>query len=113
MRNRWINGAVLGVLLAVTAVVSTGLMYYMLIPGALGIKNALLGGVLFSVLLVASRMGYWIYIRYSGDAISSVYGAFSALILIMLWVHFVSHCFIFSCLYAYHLHQLGLEQAEV
>jgi membrane protein len=98
-----------GVFLGCTAVLATAALYYILIPYALRFRYALLGGALFSVLLITSRAGYWIYLHYNKGTIESVYGIFSALMLIMLWVHFVSNCFVFSCLYAYHLDKFSAE----
>lgn len=94
-----------GALLACTAIFCTACLYYVLIPYALRFRYAVLGGILFSGLLAASRAFYWVYLHYNKGSIENVYGAFSTLILIMLWVHFISNCFVFSCLYAYHLDQ--------
>jgi uncharacterized BrkB/YihY/UPF0761 family membrane protein len=93
-----------GVVLACAGILLTGLVYRILVP-QLKFKNALIGGVLFSGLLVVSRSFYWVYLHYNKGTMENVYGAFTTLILIMLWVNFISNCFVYSGLYAYHLNQ--------
>jgi uncharacterized BrkB/YihY/UPF0761 family membrane protein len=101
-----------GGLLACVGITFTGLLYYILIPKALKLRYALVGGVLFSALLVVSRSFYWVYLHYNKGTMESVYGAFTTLILIMLWVNFISNCFVFSGLYAYHLSESSQPQGK-
>jgi membrane protein len=101
-----------GALLVTSAILFTAILYYILIPYALRIRYALLGALLFAGTLIMSRTFYWVYLHYNKGTIENVYGAFSTLILIMLWVHFISNCFVFSCLYAYHLDQATIGKTE-
>lgn len=92
-----------GVLLAIVSISSIAAIYKILVPCKLSFKSAVGGAVLCSGLLVTSRSLYWIYLHYQGAGIQTSYGAFSKLILNMLWIHFVVNCVLFCCLFALHL----------
>ncbi|MBI3558277.1 MAG: YihY/virulence factor BrkB family protein [Deltaproteobacteria bacterium] len=94
---------------ALLGLVSIGivmLLYKLLLPVKVSIKSSLVGSLVFTGLLLASRSVYWIYLHYNTHAIQSSYGIFSTLILIMLWVHFCVSCLMFGCLFALHLDEL-------
>ena len=81
-------------------------LYKLLLPVKVSFRASLVGSLVFTGLLLASRSVYWIYLHYNTHAIQSSYGIFSTLILIMLWVHFCVSCLMFGCLYALHLDQV-------
>ncbi|MBI3543414.1 MAG: YihY/virulence factor BrkB family protein [Deltaproteobacteria bacterium] len=96
-------GARTRVLLGVVSVAIVATLYKLLLPVKLRIRSAVIGALVFTGLLLASRSVYWIYLHYNKHSIESTYGIFSALILIMLWVHFCVSCLLYGCLYALHL----------
>lgn len=100
-----------GVLLAFVSISTIAAIYKILIPCKLSVRSAIAGAVFCSGLLVASRSLYWIYLHYQGAGIQSSYGAFSKLILNMLWIHFVVNCVLFCGLFALHLDRATARQA--
>ncbi len=99
-------GAHTRLLLGVVSVGIVMTLYKLLLPVRVTLRASLVGSLVFTGLLLASRSVYWIYLHYNSHAIQSSYGIFSTLILIMLWVHFCVSCLMYGCLYALHLDQL-------
>lgn len=81
--------------------------YKFLSPIKLTIRSAVAGALMFTSLLFLSRSAYWIYLHYNQQSIQSTYGVFSALILIMLWVHFCVNCLMYSCLFSIHFDRMS------
>jgi membrane protein len=78
-------------------------VFKLFLPVKVRIRSVIASAVLFAALVMASRSLYWVYLHYNQQVIESTYGVFSTLILIMLWVHFISSCMLYCCLFALHL----------
>jgi membrane protein len=92
-----------GVLLSLVSVATIAALFKVVLPCRLSLRAAVSGAALCSALLVLSRSAYWIYLHYQGSQIQSNYGAFSALVINMLWIHFVVNCVLYCCLFALQL----------
>jgi membrane protein len=104
-------GARSHVLLGVMSVGIVMAIYKILMPVKLSLRSAFVGGLVFTGLHLLSRSAYWIYLHYNKHEIDTSYGAFSALILVMLWVHFSVSCLLYGALFALHLDE-AREQAR-
>jgi len=78
-------------------------IYQMHLPIKLQWKNVLFGAAFFATLLILSHSAYHFYLAKTQETLQSTYGIFSSMVVVIIWTHFVSNCFVYCCLFAYHL----------
>jgi uncharacterized BrkB/YihY/UPF0761 family membrane protein len=102
-------GASSGSLTAAVSILAVGTLYKTLIPFSIRARYAYGSATLFTVLLFMSETLFRLYLSHQQATFQSTYGAFSTLVVLALWVHFLVNCKIFCALFSYHweLHKRG------
>jgi membrane protein len=71
-------------------------LFKFLFTKELSFKSSLFGSVVFVLLFISGKFGYWLYLDYSKQTLVKNYGQFYTLIVSILWVYFLVNSFFFS-----------------
>ncbi len=103
IRAAVVLGARNGILSGIASILIVGSLYWILLPFRIRLRYAFGTALMFSMLLLSSKSIFSIYRTHSQARLQSTYGAFSTLVVLALWVHFLVSCGVFCALFAYHL----------
>lgn len=64
------------------------------------ITSAFRGSLLFCLLFLAGRVGYQAYVQFNQHNSEQLYGIFSTMIFVIIWIYYLSSTFVFCAQYA-------------
>jgi uncharacterized BrkB/YihY/UPF0761 family membrane protein len=96
-----LNKILLGVILEsklLPFILALGLLtlsYKIIPPVRITLRNAFIGAATFSVLFVAAKYLYKLYVLFNIESLKSVYGVFTTSFVIILWFYYIAALFLY------------------
>jgi membrane protein len=96
----------LALLAAIACVIASLTFIYKFMPiQQVRLSFAFRGSLLFLLLFLAGRVGYQAYVQFNQHRGEQLYGVFSILIFVIIWIYYLSSAFMFSAQYVIYLEE--------
>jgi membrane protein len=89
------------ILLWPLSIITFGLFYKYSAQIEVRMKDALLGGFVFTLCFLIGKSGYWVYLKYFKEELQHDYGNFYNFMVAMIWIYFIICSFYIGASFTY------------